>query len=91
MPRFLVLLLALLALSSCNSIQTSRPMNLTGAAAAATVDVRVVDPRTGAGYAGTLPADGTTSEAIGYTPTPAIVLPTSSGVTVDIVTVKKKP
>lgn len=91
MLRLSLLFVLVVAMASCSSIKAARLADVTGSAGQPSVSVRVVDPRTGQGYAGTLSSDGTTSTALGGGILPAVVRGSASGVTVDAVKVEKKP
>lgn len=87
MPKSLIYLAILQCIVGCAGVKHCRVLELNGTSGALTVGVRVVDPRTGEGYAGTLTKDGTQSEPLGDKPQPALVLPTDTRVTVDAVDV----
>lgn len=89
MFKSLVCFVFLQALVGCAGVQHCRMLDLSGTAGSLTVGVRVVDPRTGEGYAGTLTKDGTSGTALGMTPVPALVLPTDGRVTIDAVRVEE--
>ena len=89
MLKLCVGMLFLQALVGCAGVQHVRVLDLSGTSGAKEVSVRVVDPRSGMGYTGTVLHDGTQIAPLGGGAVPALVLPLDSRVTVDAVKAEK--